>query len=129
MQVVEQQDVDAAIEGPCRLPHIGLNRHRRIERHEGLLEWHVDQREHGRGLEPPVLVHFEVVAGQVLDERALLVGHDRVDLDEVRLGPEGNARLLFGVWWRRLLRGQDGRAKNGGGQRDQKSKPHNSLSI
>ena len=62
---------------------------------KGCLDRDVDQREHSRRLQPAILVDFEVLARQVLDERALLVGDDGMDLDEVRFGPEGHGRLLF----------------------------------
>src|SRR6185503_7377923 len=48
----------------------------------------------------------EIPLFEVFDERALLIGHDRVNLDEVRFRAEGYRWLLVRGRLRRSLRGR-----------------------
>ena len=49
-----------------------------IHRREGPFDAEIDHREHGRRLQATILIDLEIALLEVFDERALLVGHDRV---------------------------------------------------
>ena len=89
VQVVEQHDVDPAVERPRVRLHVGLDGLRSKERAIGSLDRDIDQREGADGLRLPVLEHLEVFLLQIADEPALLVRHERVDFDVVDLELEG----------------------------------------
>ena len=89
MQVVEDDDIDAAVELPLVGAHVGFDRRFGEQRPLQALDRQVDEREGADGLTLPVLEHLEVVLRQVADEPALCVGDERVDLDVLDLGLEG----------------------------------------
>ena len=89
-----------------RRANIRFDRCGGIHRREGPLDAEIDHREHGGRLQTTVFVDLEVALFEVFDERALLVGHDRVNLDEVRFRAERDSRLLVRGRLRRSLRGR-----------------------
>ena len=105
VQIVEQENVDAAVEGASRCAHIRFDRLCPARRRERPLDREIDQRKGRRRLRLAVLEDLEVVSRQVSHERARLVGDDGVDLDEVGFGPERDRGLGPGP---RLLRGTQG---------------------
>ncbi len=101
MQVVEDQHVDAAVEGTLVRLHIRLDGTGGEQRPLGALDGDVDDGERGNRLRLVVLEYLEVFLFQVPDEVPLLVGDDRIDLDVLddRLeGGRGCGRLLLRRW-------------------------------
>ena len=60
--------------------------------YDGPLDGQVDQRKRRRLLQSAVLEDLEIAGGQILHERALPIGHDRVDFNEVDFTPERDLR-------------------------------------
>jgi hypothetical protein len=106
VQIIQQEDVDASVERARRRANIRFDRSGGIHRREGPLDAEVDHRKHGGGLQTPVFVDLEIALLEVFDERALLIGHDRVNLDEVRFRAEGYRWLLVRGCLRWSLRGR-----------------------
>jgi hypothetical protein len=89
VQVVEDGDVDAAVERPLVRLHVGLDRRLGVERPIRLLDRQIDQGEGADRLALAVFEDLEVFFLEVADELALAVGDERVDLDVLDLGFEG----------------------------------------
>ena len=89
VQVVEHDDVDAAVERAGVGLDVGLDRLGREERPLDALDRDVDEREGADRLRLAILEDLEVFLLEVADEPALLVGDDGVDLDVVDLELEG----------------------------------------
>ena len=87
MEIVDDHDVDAAVERLLVRPDVRLDRRRREQRAIGALDRNVDQRELGDRLRLAVLEHLEVLLLQVADDAPLPIGDDGVDLDVVDRGP------------------------------------------
>jgi hypothetical protein len=102
--IVQQENIDPAIEGARRRADIRFDRLGRTRWRKRSLDREVDQRKRRRRLRLAVLEDLEVVARQVSHERARLVGDDGVNLDEIGLGAERDGGLLRGP---RLLRGTE----------------------
>jgi hypothetical protein len=100
VQIVQQEHVDPAIEGAGGRSHIRFDRLGRTGWGKRSLDREIDQRKCRRRLRLAVFDDFEVVSREVAHERTHLVGDDRVNLDEIGLGPEGDGRLLRGTQWR-----------------------------
>ncbi len=91
MRLVEEHDVDAAVERPLVALDVGLDRLLREERTLGALDGDVNQREVGHRLRLAVLENLEVFLLQIANVVAARVGDEHVDLDIVDLNLEGRA--------------------------------------
>ena len=101
MQVVQEEDIDAAAERAGGGTNIGLHRLRGPSRNGGRVDGDVDEPKRRGLLRSAVLEDLEVVRRQILHERTGSVGDDRVDLDEVDFGPERDLRRSCGAQRRR----------------------------
>jgi hypothetical protein len=106
VQVVQEEDIDAPVEGVRRRTNVRLDGLCRVHRNGGRDDRDVDERKRRRLLWSPVLEDFEIIRRQTVHERTCPVGDDRVDFDEVNLGPECDRGLLAAP---RLLRSTDSR--------------------
>ena len=111
VEIVDDEDVHAAVERPLVGPHVGLDRHRGAERLVVALDRNVDEREGRNRLRASVLEHLKVFLLQVAHEVALPIGHQRVDLDVLDLRFESG---LLWRWRRRSLAG----GERGAGEQD-----------
>jgi hypothetical protein len=93
VQIVQQEDVDTAVERATGRVHIRFDRLGRARWRERSLDREIDQGKCCRRLRLAVLEDLEVVFRQVSHERARFVGDDGVDLDEVGFGPERDGGL------------------------------------
>ena len=94
VQVVEHDQVDAAVGALQVGAHVRLDRLRRKQRALGALDRDVDERERRDLLRLAVFEDLEVAGLEVGDELALRVEHARVDFDVVHFRAERDRRLL-----------------------------------
>ena len=115
LEVVEHDDVHAALERLRVGRHVGLDRLARDERLLGVLDRDVHEGEGGDVLRLALLQHLEILPREVVDEAPLAIEDRRVHLDVVDLDAEGHRWLVGGgrLARRGLLRG---RASGKGGE-------------